>query len=175
MKSAAQNLPNILTWLRIFAVPFFLWACIHKSQFAVVIFIMCAITDGIDGWLARQLKAQSVFGAYLDPIADKLLCNTALLWIVYESKNLWILSCVCILVFRDVIISYIRSNFRDVPVSKLAKLKSVILFFAIVCLLQAIVWHSVLVYQLGFMLLFVSTCLSLWTFVSYTSSNIDNH
>lgn len=175
MKSATQNLPNILTWLRIFAVPFFLWACIHKSQFAVVIFIICALTDCLDGWLARQLKAQSVFGAYLDPIADKLLCNTALLWIVYESKNIWILSCVCSLVLRDVTISFIRSNYRDIPVSKLAKLKSIMLFIAIVCLLQAILWHSVLVYHLGFMLLFVSTGLSLWTFFSYASSHMDNH
>ena len=75
------NIPNLLTWLRILAIPlvvgvFYLpdaWLAAHeKNQAATVLFVLAALTDWLDGWLARKLNQQSAFGAFLDPVAASL-------------------------------------------------------------------------------------------------------
>ena len=82
------NIPNLLTWLRIILIPLFVgifyfeksWVSLpNQNLVATVIFTLAAITDWFDGWLARKLNQTSAFGAFLDPVADKLMVAAALI------------------------------------------------------------------------------------------------
>ena len=82
------NIPNLLTWLRILLIPLFVgvfyfeksWVSLpNQNLVATVIFTLAAITDWVDGWLARKLNQMSAFGAFLDPVADKLMVAAALI------------------------------------------------------------------------------------------------
>ena len=86
------NLPNLLTWLRILAIPLFVgifylppaWLSPdNQNLVATLIFASAAITDWLDGYLARVLNQASEFGAFLDPVADKLMVSAALIVLVY--------------------------------------------------------------------------------------------
>ena len=82
------NIPNLLTWLRIILIPLFVgvfyfeksWVSLSNQNLAAtVIFVLAAVTDWLDGWLARRLNQTSAFGAFLDPVADKLMVAAALI------------------------------------------------------------------------------------------------
>jgi cardiolipin synthase len=89
------NLPNLITWLRILMIPLLVcvyytpheWIANHdKNLVATVIFSLAAITDWLDGYLARVLNQTSSFGAFLDPVADKLMVATALILLVWLGR-----------------------------------------------------------------------------------------
>src|SRR6187431_831184 len=89
------NLPNLLTWLRIVLIPLFVgifyfeksWVSIpNQNLVATVIFTGAAITDWLDGWLARRLNQTSAFGAFLDPVADKFLVCASLLVLLQQGR-----------------------------------------------------------------------------------------
>ena len=89
------NLPNVLTWMRILAIPLFVgifyfpptWLSpSNQNLIATIIFTVAAITDWLDGYLARVLHQTSAFGAFLDPVADKLMVAAALIVLVYLSR-----------------------------------------------------------------------------------------
>lgn len=97
------NIPNVITLGRVFAVPFMVWLVLeHEIKTAFWLFIIAGISDGVDGYLAKIMKAQSTIGSYLDPIADKLLLVSAFVILgVQELLPLWL---VIMVVFRDVAI-----------------------------------------------------------------------
>src|SRR3990167_9218103 len=89
------NIPNLLTWLRIIMIPLFVgifyfeksWVSASSQNLvATVIFTVAAITDWLDGWLARRLNQPSAFGAFLDPVADKLMVAAALIVLVQIAR-----------------------------------------------------------------------------------------
>ena len=89
------NLPNLLTWLRIILIPLFVgifyfeksWVSgPNQNLVATIIFTAAAITDWLDGWLARKLNQTSAFGAFLDPVADKLMVAAALITLVQLER-----------------------------------------------------------------------------------------
>jgi CDP-diacylglycerol--glycerol-3-phosphate 3-phosphatidyltransferase len=142
------NLPNCLTWLRIVLIPLFVgvfytpdaWlAAVEKNQLATFIFVLAAITDWLDGWLARRLNQLSAFGAFLDPVADKLMVVAALLVLVELGRcDTWI---ALIIVGRELTISALREwmaqvgRSKSVAVNALGKVKTIAQMIAIPLLL----------------------------------------
>ncbi len=142
------NLPNLLTWLRIVLIPLFVgifyfeksWVSgPNQNLVATLIFAGAAITDWLDGWLARKLNQTSAFGAFLDPVADKLMVTAALIILVQLERLDAIIA--LIIIGREIGISALRewmANIgaaRSVAVSFLGKVKTVSQMLAIPLLL----------------------------------------
>jgi CDP-diacylglycerol--glycerol-3-phosphate 3-phosphatidyltransferase/cardiolipin synthase len=142
------NLPNLLTWLRIVLIPLFVgifyfdksWVSVpNQNLVATVIFTAAAITDWLDGWLARKLNQTSAFGAFLDPVADKVMVAAALIILVQLGRVDAIVA--LIIIGREITISALREwmakigEARSVAVSLLGKIKTASQMFAIPLLL----------------------------------------
>ena len=135
------NLPNILTVLRLFAAPgvvimFLYFTRPWADWFALLLFVSAAITDFLDGYLARAWKQESKFGAMLDPIADKAMVVIALLVITgYAGMDPYILLPATVIIFREVFVSGLREFLGDtagtLKVTQLAKWKTTVQMIAI--------------------------------------------
>lgn len=137
-----MNIPNTLTLLRLLLIPVF--AIVYYLPYdwahpiAALVFWLAAITDWFDGYLARKLNQQSALGAFIDPLADKLMVVTALLLILSNhSDNNWLVFSVLIIIAREIIISSLREwmaargKSHEVAVSFFGKAKTVGQMFAI--------------------------------------------
>ena len=107
-----QNLPNLLTGLRIAAIPLMV-VCYYLPQpistvGAAVVFIVAAVTDWFDGWVARRMGQTSQFGAFLDPVADKLLVTVALILLMHRMDNVLITLAGMVVIGREIVISALR-------------------------------------------------------------------
>ncbi len=137
-----MNIPNILTLIRLLLIPVFVvvytlpvdWA----NEVAALVFWCAAITDWFDGYLARRLNQQSSLGAFIDPLADKLMVVTALILILSShTDNPWLVYSVLIIIAREITISSLREwmavqgKSQDVAVSFFGKAKTVGQMFAI--------------------------------------------
>ena len=142
------NIPNLLTWLRILLIPLFVgifyfeksWVSLpNQNLVATVIFVLAAVTDWLDGWLARKLNQMSAFGAFLDPVADKLMVAAALIVLLQLGRVDAIV--VLIIIGREIAISALREwmaqlgESKSVAVSFLGKLKTALQMIAIPMLL----------------------------------------
>ena len=135
------NLPNVLTLLRLLAAPGVVLMFLYFTRpwadwFALVLFVGAAITDFLDGYLARAWKQESKFGAMLDPIADKAMVVIALLVITgYAGMDPWILLPATVIIFREVFVSGLREFLGDtagtLKVTNLAKWKTTAQMIAI--------------------------------------------
>ena len=138
------NVPNILTVIRLLAAPalavmFLYFNTPWADWFALVLFISAALTDFVDGYLARAWKQESKFGAMLDPIADKAMVLIALLVIVgFSGVKAWILLPATMIFFREVFVSGLREFLGDeasrLKVTNLAKWKTTAQMIAIAVL-----------------------------------------
>jgi CDP-diacylglycerol--glycerol-3-phosphate 3-phosphatidyltransferase len=175
------NLPNLLTWLRILLIPLFV--CIyylpdawvsdpHKNLIATGLFAFAAITDWLDGYLARTLNQASAFGAFLDPVADKLMVAAALILLVWLQRVDALIA--VIIIGREIAISALREwmaklgQSRNVAVHFLGKLKTAAQMTAILLLL----YHDRLLgvidtQRLGTVLIYVAALLTLWSMGYY--------
>ena len=149
------TLPNILTVLRLLAAPgvavmFLYFARPWADWFALILFVGAAITDFIDGYLARAWKQESRFGAMLDPIADKAMVIIALLVIIgFSSWSPWLVLPATMIVFREVFVSGLREFLgaaaKELKVTNLAKWKTTMQMTAIgVMFGQGIFLHHLL-------------------------------
>ena len=139
------NLPNLLTWSRMLAIPllvgahFLPWGRPAIDTLTTAIFIVAAVTDWFDGWLARKLGQTSAFGAFLDPVADKLIVCAALIILVQLGRTDPIIA--LIIIGREVAISALREWMAkmgasaSVAVHSIGKLKTVVQLVAIPMLL----------------------------------------
>src|SRR4029077_6969721 len=142
------NLPNLLTWLRIILIPLFVgifyfeksWVSgSNQNLVATVIFVAAAVTDWLDGWLARKRNQTSALGAFLDPVADKLMVAAALIILVQLGRVDAIIA--LIIIGREIAISALREwmaqlgDTKSTAVSFLGKLKTVTQMVAIPMLL----------------------------------------
>jgi len=142
------NLPNLLTWLRIILIPLFVgifyfeksWVSgPNQNLVATIIFTAAAITDWLDGWLARKLNQTSAFGAFLDPVADKLMVAAALITLVQLERVDAIIA--LIIIGREITISALREwmaksgEAKSIAVSFLGKIKTVSQMVAVPLLL----------------------------------------
>lgn len=141
------NIPNILTLLRLFAAPgvaimFLYFARPYADWFALILFVVAATTDWIDGYLARAWNQQTKFGAMLDPIADKAMVVIALLVICgFSGMDPWILLPATLIMFRETFVSGLREFLGDtagtLKVTPLAKWKTAAQMTAIAVLFAA--------------------------------------
>ena len=176
--STITSLPNLLTLMRIVLIPVFVgvfylpfdWA--HGT--AAVIFALACFTDWLDGYLARRLQQMSPFGAFLDPVADKLLVATSLLLLVGAKDLDYITLPAIIIVGREIVISALREWMAEigsrasVTVSYIGKAKTTMQMIALVLLLAfypSTSWWGVL----GFILLYLAAILTIWSMVIYLS------
>ncbi|MCV0397752.1 MAG: CDP-diacylglycerol--glycerol-3-phosphate 3-phosphatidyltransferase [Rhizobiaceae bacterium] len=179
--SRAWNLPNILTYARILAVPlivlcFFLEGRLRSSDFArwsaLFIFLAASVTDYFDGYIARAWKQTSNIGRMLDPIADKLLVATCLLLLAADPNRTiagWTLWAAIIILCREILVSGLREYLAalkvSVPVTQLAKWKTTLQMVAIGFLLAGPAGDKILPYttEIGISLLWVSAIVTLYT------------
>lgn len=174
------NIPNLITWARIVMIPLFVgvfyapqhWLSLHEQNLAAtVIFVIAALTDWLDGWLARKLGQTSAFGAFLDPVADKLMVVAALLILVQLERTGAVLA--FIIIGREIAISALREWMakigaaRSVAVSLIGKLKTTAQMIAIPLLLYEDSLAGVSMLWLGSWLILVAAALTLWSMVYY--------
>jgi len=175
-----MNLPIALTWLRVAMIPFVVgifyvpdsWVGASAQElFAALAFIIASVTDWFDGWLARRWNQTSAFGAFLDPVADKLMVCAALLVLLDLGRvNVFI---ALIIIGREITISALREWMAKIGASKgvavhwLGKFKTVAQMVAIPCLLY---WHSLAGISgqwVGQILIIVAAVLTVWSMCYY--------
>jgi len=174
------NIPILLTWLRIVAIPlmitvYFLpasWAEPHERDLvATMIFMAAAITDWADGYLARKLDQTSAFGAFLDPVADKLMVAAALIILVQLGRADAIVA--TIIIGREITISALREWMakigaaKNVAVSMLGKIKTAAQMLAIPALLYKVPLFGLDLGLLGNWLIWIAALLTLWSMGYY--------
>ena len=171
------NIPNLLTWARILLIPLVVGVYylpispIEQNFVATAGFLVAAITDWIDGWLARKLNQTSAFGAFLDPVADKLMVAAALVMLVKLDRADAILA--FIIIGREIAISALREWMahigarKSVAVSLLGKLKTITQMTAIPMLL----WNNPIgpldIHYIGTWALLIAALLTLWSMAYY--------
>jgi CDP-diacylglycerol--glycerol-3-phosphate 3-phosphatidyltransferase len=166
------NFPIILTWLRIFATPllvvfFFLPIAHWQDICASLLFVILAMTDWLDGYLARRWNKTTTLGAFLDPVADKFLVITGVLLLLYLERIGIVLA--LLLVTREIVVSALRDwmaqqgKNKYVMVDKLGKAKTAIQMVAIPILLLGPHYF----YEFGLILLWLSALLSIVSMVNY--------
>ena len=172
-----MNIPNTLTAIRIVLMPvlvivFFLpfaWAPLACAA----IFALAAATDWADGYLARRLSQVSLFGAFLDPVADKLMVAIALVLIVQRDPVSWIAIPAAIIISREIVVSALRELMAElgqratVSVATMGKVKTACQMTSLVLLLYHHDLGPVPTYPIGTVLLYAATVLTLWSMVVY--------
>ncbi|MAG00754.1 MAG: CDP-diacylglycerol--glycerol-3-phosphate 3-phosphatidyltransferase [Acidiferrobacteraceae bacterium] len=181
------NIPNILTFARIIMIPvlilFYFLPLKGANEILAAIFVFAGITDWLDGYLARKLKQGTAFGAFLDPVADKLIVCAALVLLLGDdrvmetvySRIAFILACVTI-IGREIVISALREWMAElgkrasVAVNILGKVKTVVQIVAITMLLYFDTLFELPMVKLGELLLYLSAAFTLWSMVVYLRS-----
>jgi CDP-diacylglycerol--glycerol-3-phosphate 3-phosphatidyltransferase/cardiolipin synthase len=174
------NLPIFLTWLRIAMIPmviglFYLpdtWLSLpERDAWAAGAFIVAALTDWFDGWLARRWNQTSAFGAFLDPVADKLMVSAALLALLNLDRIDVMIA--LIIIGREITISALREWMAQlgasasVAVHWLGKFKTAAQMIAIPCLLYHADIFGIPVARVGFVLIVVAAILTVWSMLYY--------
>ena len=172
-----MNVPNTLTGIRIFLVP--VLVIVFYLPFAwtpmacAAIFALAAVTDWADGFLARRLSQVSTFGAFLDPVADKLMVAAALVLLLQRDPDPWLAIPAAIIISREIVVSALRELMAElgqratVAVATLGKIKTVSQMTALLLMLYSRDLGPIPVYWTGTVLLYVATALTIWSMVVY--------
>jgi len=176
--SYENNIPNFLTLFRIILIPIFVIVFYLPFSFAHplagIIFAVASITDWLDGYLARKWKQSSHFGAFMDPVADKLLVSISLLLLLGQKDINYITLPAIIIVGREILISALREWMAEVgsrasvTVSYIGKVKTTLQMIAIFLLITFDLTSSYWAW-IGFALLYIAAILTLWSMVIYIS------
>src|SRR5690606_22744222 len=148
---------------------------VYSHIFAALLFAIASITDWLDGFLARKLGQTSAFGAFLDPVADKLLVVMALVLLTANYPSPWFVVPVAIIIAREVFVSALREwmasrQLRDlVAVGYIGKVKTTVQMIAIIVLLVRTPEWPLPLLQIGYVLIYLSAALSLWSMGQYLS------
>jgi len=172
------TIPTLLTWARIAAIPLIIgvyhldWDMPTKNLVATVLFVLFAITDWLDGWLARRLNQTSAFGAFLDPVADKILICATLLVLLEQGRVEALVA--LIIIGREIAISALREWMahigasRSVAVHMLGKLKTTAQMIAIPFLLfDGSLFGLLHTRPWGTWLMYAAAVLTVWSMVYY--------
>ena len=181
------TIPNLLTILRLILAPLLGFILViypnsFGAKLALVIFLISALTDFLDGYLARLLQKASSFGKLLDPIADKALIIISLFSLVFFYKDdfyrIFLIIPSILIIFREIFIMGLREFLAErqisLDVSKMAKLKTFFQMSSIVVILfsETNIYYDFSIDFLGYLLLWLSSFLSLYTGVDYFKSSL---
>ncbi len=182
LRNAAMvwNLPNTLTWMRIFAIPIvvllyylpFKWS----DPAAGLLFSAAGITDSLDGYFARKYSQTSKLGAFLDPVADKLIVAVALVLIVSRDPRWFVVLTASVIIGREIAISALREwmaeigQRRKVAVSGIGKLKTILQIVGLSMMLIRWDLFGLPVYELGLGLTVVAAVLTLYSMQRYLAA-----
>lgn len=170
-----MNIPNILTSLRIVLIPVFVlifylpysWAPIATG----VVFAVAGFTDWLDGYLARRLNQTSPFGAFLDPVADKLMVAISLALLVESYASWWITIPAIVIIGREIVISALREWMAEVgqrasvAVSYIGKVKTALQMLAIMLMIVTEPYTTISI--AGIVALYLAAALTLWSMYQY--------
>lgn len=176
--NSTMNLPNLLTWSRLLAIPllvlvhFLPWQRETINLLTTIIFVAAAVTDWLDGWLARKLGQTSAFGAFLDPVADKLIvCSALVLLVQLDRVDSFI---ALIIIGREIAISALREwmatmgERASVAVHSIGKFKTAAQLVAIPMLLyDAPLFGIINCRVVGRILIVVAALLTVWSMFYY--------
>jgi CDP-diacylglycerol--glycerol-3-phosphate 3-phosphatidyltransferase len=171
------NLPNALTWLRILMIPaiivLFYFPYWWADPAACAAFALAGITDSLDGYYARKLGQTSRLGAFLDPVADKLIVATALLLIVSKDPRWFVVIVAIVIIGREIAVSALREWMAEIgargriKVSVLGKYKTIMQIVGLSFLLFRQNLLGLPIYKLGLILIAVAAVLTLWSMILY--------
>ena len=180
------TIPTVLSLLRIALIPVLVLVFYLPYRWtnlaAASIFTLAAITDWLDGYIARRFEMYSAFGAFLDPVADKLMVAVALFLIVQGHPTPWMAIWAAVIVGREIAVSALREWMAEigqrarVKVAWIGKFKTVVQMVALVCLLYSVTpdkpqrplpWLGEPIFHLGDWLLAVAAILTLWSGFMY--------
>lgn len=171
------NLPNMLSLLRIVLIPILVLLYFlpydSATTWATVVFVVAAVTDWLDGYLARKLEQTSPFGAFIDPVADKLIVVVALVMILFKSPEWYVLIPVILIIAREITISALREWMAElgqraaVKVSALGKWKTTFQMIAISCLIFYKPLFGLPIFEVGIVLLYLAAWLTLQSMWNY--------
>ena len=180
------TIPTILTLLRIALIPVLVlvfYLPYKWTNFATAgIFALAGATDWLDGWVARRFEMYSAFGAFLDPVADKLMVAVALFLIVQGHPTPWMAIWAAVIVGREIAVSALREWMAEVgqrtrvKVAWIGKFKTVVQILALLCLLYSVTpdkpprpmpWLGEEIFRIGDWLLAVAAILTLWSGFKY--------
>ena len=172
------NIPTLLTLFRVILIPFFVlvfYLPVTWSPFAAaLIFCVAAVTDWFDGFLARRWNQSTRFGAFLDPVADKVLVAIAMVLVTEHYHSWWVTLPAATMIAREIIISALREWMAEigkrssVAVSWVAKVKTSAQMLALVGLL----WRpNSIIEILSFVLLYIAAVLTFWSMFQYLKAS----
>lgn len=183
------HIPNIFTLFRVLLIPvlvvMYFWQTPYRELIVTSIFVTAALTDWLDGFLARRMNAASALGAFLDPVADKLVVSTALVLLVSDHKVLAnvfhptpFAIAVAIIIGREIVVSALREWMAElgergaVTVGKLGKYKTAFQMTAIGTLLYGKPIFFIPILHIGEILLYAASLLTLWSMTQYLRATI---
>ena len=177
------NVPNALTWFRVVAIQLvvlvfygpqlFGWHATWARPAAGLLFGFAGITDYFDGYLARRLGLTSSFGAFLDPVADKLIVSTALVLLVQADPQITLALVAAIIIGREITVSALREWMSQigarahVAVSIFGKWKTTLQIIGISLMLYREQLLGLPIYRIGEWLVYVAAALTLWSMIDY--------
>jgi CDP-diacylglycerol---glycerol-3-phosphate 3-phosphatidyltransferase len=188
-----MTLPNIITLSRIFLIPVFVALYYFQSAYTdtpiftwinfylTATYAFISITDYLDGYLARKLNMTSQLGAFLDPVADKLMVSVALIMLVdfYPSDTHWYITIAALVIIsREILVSALREwmgtigQRSNVNVSFIGKVKTFVQIFAILFLLYQQPFFGLPSFEIGVTLLIAATLLTLWSGFIYLKEGV---
>jgi CDP-diacylglycerol--glycerol-3-phosphate 3-phosphatidyltransferase len=172
-----MNIPNQLTLLRIILIPVFVLVYYlpfdWNNLIACIIFVLAAVTDALDGYLARKLNQTSSLGAFLDPVADKLMVAVALVLLVQQNPNIYLTLAAAVIIGREITVSALREWMAEVgargkvAVSILGKVKTIGQMVALGFLIFEKSVFGLPVYEIGLILLYIAAFLTLISMFQY--------
>jgi CDP-diacylglycerol--glycerol-3-phosphate 3-phosphatidyltransferase/cardiolipin synthase len=174
------NLANTLTWIRIAAIPAVVWCFFSDLVFARpiagIVFGLAALTDLLDGYVARRLGQTSKFGEFLDPVADKLMVAVVLVLLVQSDPRITLALTAAVIIGREITVSGLREwmaiigERQSVAVSFGGKLKTMLQMFGIGFMVYQNPALGMDTYNVGFILLLVAAGMTLWSMFVYIRS-----
>ena len=172
------NIAIALTWFRIAAIPMFVAVFLFAPGYwarpaSMIIFTIAGFTDWLDGYLARKLHQTSRFGAFLDPVADKLMVTTALVLVVQGDPKWYIALAAAIIIGREIAVSALREWMAEigarsqVAVSRFGKIKTLLQMVGLGAMLYLRPIWGFDMYTFGLWLLTAAAALTLWSMIDY--------
>jgi len=172
-KRVIWNLPNALTIVRIMAIPIIVLLLFYPGRlvsfFAAIIFLFAAITDGLDGYIARRQNIVTTLGKFLDPLADKLLVITSLIMLIHLGRvPAWI---VAVIAGREMAVTGLRAIAINegivISASQLGKYKTLLQVIATTTLIGHYSYFSIDLHNVGMIFLWAALALTVWSGVDY--------